>query len=80
MRLTYDPDHNVAYLRFRDKPAEVETVRVNDEVNVDITADGNLYRIELMNANSQLAGDADGTLVLINELSGERISMPLLPQ
>ena len=26
MRLSYDPRRNVAYIRFRERPAEVETV------------------------------------------------------
>jgi hypothetical protein len=29
MMLTYDRNHNVAYLRLRPKGAEVETIRIN---------------------------------------------------
>lgn len=35
MKLTYDPRYNVAYLRLHTKTAEVETIQVSDEVNVD---------------------------------------------
>ncbi len=70
MQLTYDPRHNIAYLRFHEKTAEVETIRVSDELNVDIAPDGTIYGVELLNANEQLrAGDA-GTLVVINEALG----------
>ncbi len=40
MKLSYDPRHNIAYLHLQDKTAEVETIRVSDEMNVDLTPDG----------------------------------------
>jgi uncharacterized protein YuzE len=77
MQLTYDPRHNIAYLRFHEKTAEVETIRVSDELNVDIAPDGTIYGVELLNANEQLrAGDA-GALVVINEALGDRREIPL---
>jgi uncharacterized protein YuzE len=53
VKLTYDSRHNVAYLRLQEKTAEVETIRVSDELNVDIAPDGTAYGIELLNANQQ---------------------------
>jgi len=77
MKLTYDPRYNVAYLRLYEKTAEVETIRVSDELNVDIAPDGTVYGIELLNANTQLrAGDA-GALVVVNEARGDRQEIPL---
>jgi uncharacterized protein YuzE len=77
MKLTYDRRYNVAYLRLYEKTAEVETIRVSDELNVDIAPDGTVYGIELLNANAQLhAGDA-GALVVVNEARGERQEIPL---
>ena len=62
MRLTYDPRQNVAYIRLRDRRADVETIRVSDELNIDIAPDGTVYGIELLNANEQLrAGDGGGS-------------------
>jgi uncharacterized protein YuzE len=40
MKLTYDSRYNVAYLRLQEKTAEVETIRISDELNVDIAPDG----------------------------------------
>ena len=54
MKLTYDPRHNIAYIRFHEKIAEVETIKVSDEMNVDLAPDGTVYGIELLNANEQL--------------------------
>jgi uncharacterized protein YuzE len=77
MKLTYDPRYNVAYLRLYEKTAEVETIRVSDELNVDIAPDGTVHGIELLNANEQLrAGDA-GALVVVNEARGDRQEIPL---
>jgi Protein of unknown function (DUF2283) len=43
MKLTYDPRHNIGYLRFHEKTAEVETIQVSDALNVDIAPDGTVY-------------------------------------
>jgi uncharacterized protein YuzE len=77
MELTYDPRHNVAYLRLRAKTAEVETIRISDELNVDIAPDGTVYGIELLNANQQLRAADGGALVVVNEALGERREIPL---
>ena len=77
MQLTYDPRHNIACLRFHQKTTEVETIRISNELNVDLAPDGTLYGVELLNANEQLrAGDA-GALVVINEALGQRQEIPL---
>ena len=76
MRLSYDPRHNVAYLRFQDKTTEVQTIRISEELNVDLAPDGTVYGVELLNANEQLGGE-DGQLVVVNEASGESILVPL---
>jgi len=70
MELSYDPRHNIAYLRLRTAVAEVETLRVSDELNIDIAPDGTIYGIELLNANVQLSGD-QGQFVLIDKESGK---------
>ena len=77
MKLTYDPRHNVAYLRLREKSAEIETIRISDALNVDLAPDGTVCGIELLNANEQLQGSDDGILVVINEALGERREIPL---
>lgn len=71
MRLTYDPRHNVAYIRLHEKAGQVETVRVSDELNVDLAPDGTVYGIELLNANEQLRAGDGGRILFINEAEGE---------
>jgi uncharacterized protein YuzE len=63
MKLTYDPRHNVAYIRLGEKSGQVETICVSDELNIDLAPDGTIYGIELLNANEQLRGD-EGRIVV----------------
>ena len=71
MKLTYDPRHNIGYLRFHEKTADVETIQLSDAVNVDLAPDGTVYGIELLNANEQLRGDNGGHLVIVNQAVGK---------
>jgi uncharacterized protein YuzE len=77
MKITYDPRYNIAYLRFREEDAEVESIRLSDELVVDMAPDGAVYGIELLNANEQLRGKNGGELLLINEATGERVGMTI---
>lgn len=54
MKLTYDPRYNIAYIRLHKKVKEVETIKISDELNIDIASDGTIYGIELLNANEQM--------------------------
>ncbi len=62
MNITHDSRQNVAYIGLREKRAEVETLRISDELNIDLAPDGTVYGIELLNANEQLALGTDGKL------------------
>jgi uncharacterized protein YuzE len=75
MRLTYDRDRNIAYLRLKPNGAEVETIRVSNELNVDLAPDGSVYGIELLNANDQLRAADDGRIVIVDPKSGEERSL-----
>jgi uncharacterized protein YuzE len=76
MRLTYSPERNIAYIRLREEVAQVETVRVSDEINVDLAPDGTVCGIELLNANEQLRGDG-GKLIVTDEASKKEIEVKL---
>ncbi len=77
MILTYDPDYNVAYLKLREKKAEVTTLTISEELNIDIAPDGAVYGIEFMNANEQLSDPHSGLLEIINQVSGESAKVKL---
>ncbi len=77
MTLTYDPRYNIGYIRFQEKPVEVEAIRLSDEVVVDMAPDGTICGIELLNANEQLQRGDMGKLLVINEATGERGELAL---
>ena len=77
MKLTYGPQANIAYIQLRKKRAKVRTVRVSDELSVDLAADGSIYGIELLNANEQLSADHRRAIVVENEASGESSEIAL---
>ena len=80
MQLTYDPRYNIAYLRLHEKTpgSAVETIRVSDELNVDIAPDGTVFGIELLNANEQLGAEDQGSLIVVNEAVGLRREVSLI--
>lgn len=78
MRLTYDPRYNIAYIRFHEKHADVESLRISDELVVDIAPDGTVYGIELLNANEQLQREDMGELIVVNEATGEHTNLSLM--
>jgi uncharacterized protein YuzE len=77
MKFTYDPRYNIAYICFRDKTENVDTIKISDELNIDISSNGSVYGIELLNANAQIKNGKIGTLEIINEESGEKVNFPL---
>ncbi|MGO9311319.1 MAG: DUF2283 domain-containing protein [Syntrophobacteraceae bacterium] len=77
MRFSYDPRYNIAYIRFQPKSSGVESVKVSDELIVDMAPDGTIYGIELLNANAQLQRGDMGKLLVANEATGEQIEVPL---
>ncbi|MCX6152349.1 MAG: DUF2283 domain-containing protein [Ignavibacteriales bacterium] len=77
MKFTYDPRYNIAYICFKEKTEGVETLKLSDELCVDMSPDGTLYGVELLNANEQLKSGSLKELEIINEASSERITFPL---
>lgn len=77
MKLTHDPGRNIACPRLREKAGEVETLKAAGDLLIDISPDGTVFGIELLNANEQLAGADGGRLVYVDPASGEERSLPL---
>jgi uncharacterized protein YuzE len=78
MTFRYDLRYNIAYIRFHEKHAEVESIRISDELVVDIAPDGTVDSIELLNANEQLQRENIGKLLIINGATGEQVELPLV--
>jgi len=78
MECTCDPRYNIAYLRLRiDTVGDVESIRISDEVVVDMAPDGTVHGIELLNTNAQLSQPNSSELVVVNEATGVHSALPL---
>jgi uncharacterized protein YuzE len=77
MKFTYDPRYNVGYIRFKNKKTDAESIKLSDELVIDLAPDGTVYGIELLNANDQMLRDDTGEFAVINEQTGEKTRFPL---
>jgi len=77
MKFTYDPRFNVGYIRFKNKKAGAESIKLSEELVVDLAPDGTVYGIELLNANDQMQRDDTGQFAVINEETGEETKFAL---
>ena len=76
MEISYDKKYNTAYIKIQEKTSKVETITLSDEVNIDISPDGKIYGIELLNANDQLKTQ-DNELVFKDTLTGKKTKIPI---
>ncbi|MEK6796820.1 MAG: DUF2283 domain-containing protein [Spirochaetota bacterium] len=77
MQVSYDPTYNIAYIRLREKAENVETIKISDELSIDVAPDGRVCGLELMNANEQLGINAKEPFQFINEKSHRKVELPL---
>jgi uncharacterized protein YuzE len=78
MKITYDPRYNIAYIKLRDKVTrEVDTIRLSDELNIDISSDGEVCGIELLNATKQLRIGKQSAFTFEDAAAGKRIRLPI---
>jgi uncharacterized protein YuzE len=82
MKFSYDPRYNIGYIKFQDKDKESDTqsIKLSEELIVDLAPDGTVYGIELLNANDQMQRDDTGEFLVINEQTGEHAQMKLKPK
>jgi uncharacterized protein YuzE len=77
MKLSYDPKYNIAYLRFIEKTNGVESIKISEEMVVDISPDGKIYGLELLNANEQLEIIEGGKFIFTDESTGKTVQLPI---
>ncbi len=77
MKFSYDPRYNVGYIRFKNKKTDAESIKLSDELVIDLAPDGTVYGIELLNANDQMQRDDTGEFRVINEETGQETKFAL---
>ena len=78
MKLTYDPRYNIAYIQSREKSQTINSIKISEELVIDLGADGTIYGIELLNAKMQLRDKKSLHLLFVNEATGEEKNLTLL--
>ena len=78
MTLTFDPRYNIAYIRLREKQEPVESIKISEELIIDLSPDGTIYGIELLNAKQQLQDKNSMHFLFLNEATGEQKEMEIL--
>ena len=76
MEISYDKKYNIAYIKIQEKTSKVETITLSDEVNIDISPDGKIYGIELLNATNQLKPQ-DNELIFTDTATGKKTKIPI---
>ena len=54
MKITYDPEADAAYIKFNQDRPQVTTIRVNNDVLIDIGHEKELIGIEILNATKNM--------------------------
>ena len=76
LEISYDKKYNIAYIKIQEKTSKVETITLSDEIDIDISPDGKIYGIELLNANDYLKSQ-DNELVFTDMVTGKKIKIPI---
>jgi uncharacterized protein YuzE len=77
MELDYDIHYNVGYIKFKEKASQVTSLKISEELVVDMAADGSIYGIELLNLKEQLFANEAVGLLLHNENTGNKKEVEL---
>jgi uncharacterized protein YuzE len=54
MKIVYDPEVDAAYISFRKGEAQVTTIRLNEDIAVDLGPDEEIRGIEVLSASRHL--------------------------
>ncbi len=77
MTVEYDMLYNIGYIRFKEIPGKVTSLKISEDLVIDMAGDGSIYGIELLNLSEQLFGDKAAELVVYNENTGHQEIMKL---
>jgi uncharacterized protein YuzE len=68
MRITYDPEVDVLYIRFKE--TEVSTEHLDEGISADYDKDGNLAGIEILDASKKLGNKDFFRQITVDNLIG----------
>jgi uncharacterized protein YuzE len=79
MQVEYDIKYNIGYIKFKEKPENVTSLKISEDLVVDMASDGSIYGIELLNLKDQLFADKATEMILYNENTGSKkeVALPI---
>ena len=66
MKITYDPEADAAYIRLKGGQLEVTTIRLSEDVAVDLGPGEEVVGIEILDASKNMGLGMDRTVTLEN--------------
>ena len=69
MKVKYDPQVDAAYISFKQGPVEVTTIRITEDVAVDLGPNEEIVGIEVLDASEHLAFSRDKPVIELENLA-----------
>jgi len=68
MKIKYDPEVDVAYISFKKGPTQVTTIRVNEDVAIDLGLHEEIVGIEILDASIHLGFQKEKPMIELENL------------
>ena len=68
MKVTYDPEADAAYISFKKGPVQVTTIRITEDVAVDLGPHEEIVGIEVLDASEHLGFSRDRPEIEVENL------------
>ena len=68
MRIRYDPSVDAAYIYFKEGKAQVTTVRLTEDIAVDVGPNEEIFGIEILAASRHLGIKPDDPLITLENV------------
>ena len=71
MKFTYDPSVNAAYIYFKNhkRKMQVTTIRINEDIAIDLGEDEEIFGIEILDASKHLGSALKKQSVQLEKLA-----------
>ena len=68
MKIGYDPKVDALYISFKSGPSQVTTLRLNEDVAVDLGPEEEVVGIEVLDASEHVEIDSEAAKVVLENL------------
>ncbi len=73
MKISYDEEVDAAYIRFTEKPAQVTTQRISEDVAINFGEDNEVVGIEILSAHKHLFPQRENLHIEIENAEVEKV-------